>query len=216
VAAPKRFAGRTILVADDDFALRVLLQAVLQRMGASVELAADGEEAIAKLAQSPDLIVLDLRMPTVSGFEVLEHLRVHQSALLARTLVITAAPARVDVLLGDLAVLHKPFDLNVFIESLEQRLTAPVPTLPPLDDWQARLRRAPQRPTQQKGGSTQPVDEARRQRAPPHFTSETARIAGRKGGEALSRDREHMATLGRKSAQARATRATTKSRPPKP
>src|ERR1043166_2825903 len=125
----KRFAGKTILVVDDDLPLRVLLNAVLMRMGATVTMAADGQDAIEQLAQRPDLLVLDLFMPTVSGFEVLEYLRVHQPTLLARTVIITGGPPRVDALLGSMAVLHKPFDLDRLIDALTECLDAPLPTL---------------------------------------------------------------------------------------
>jgi CheY-like chemotaxis protein/general stress protein YciG len=201
----KRFAGKTILVVDDDLSLRVLLQAVLRRMGAAVELAADGQEALAKLTPPPDLLVLDLLMPTVTGFEVLEYLRLHEPALLARTLVFTAAPPRVDALLGDLAVVHKPFDLDQFMEVLEGCLDASPRTLASLHDWQARLRRKPTR-SRPRAATDERTSGGHR------FTSDTARAAGRKGGEATSRDRAHMSAIGRKGAYAKAAR-TGKSRP---
>jgi CheY-like chemotaxis protein/two-component sensor histidine kinase/general stress protein YciG len=198
--------NKTVLVVDDDLSLRVLLQAVLRRMGAAVELAADGQDALAKLTPPPDLLVLDLLMPTVTGFDVLEYLRVHEPALLARTLVFTAAPPRVDALLGDLAVIHKPFDLDQFMEVLEGCLDAPPRTLAPLHEWQQRLRR--EKPRSRRAATDERTDGEHR------FTSDTARVAGRKGGEAISRDRAHMSAIGRKGAEAKAAR-TGKSRSPK-
>ena len=67
-------SGRRILVIDDDLAIRVLLQAVLKRMNFHVELAEDGAVGLEKLRQngSYDLILLDLMMPRVNGYEFIE------------------------------------------------------------------------------------------------------------------------------------------------
>ena len=64
-------SGRRILVIDDDLAIRVLLQAVLNRMKFHVELAEDGAAGLERLQQDPpyDLILLDLMMPRMSGSE---------------------------------------------------------------------------------------------------------------------------------------------------
>lgn len=65
-----------ILVVDDDPELITLITMLLRRIGATTHVAYDGSEALDLLArQVPDLIVLDLMMPDVSGYEVLEQLR---------------------------------------------------------------------------------------------------------------------------------------------
>src|SRR6266699_276817 len=66
--------GRKILVIDDDLAIRVLLQAVLKRMNFEVELAEDGAVGLEKLRRDGgyDLILLDLMMPKVNGYEFIE------------------------------------------------------------------------------------------------------------------------------------------------
>ena len=61
-----------VLLAEDDQGIRALVGSVLYRAGLNVEFAADGKEAIEHLqANSYDAILLDLMMPTASGFEVL-------------------------------------------------------------------------------------------------------------------------------------------------
>ena len=65
-----------ILVVDDKETSRELLRAVLENAGYAVSEAADGGEAIKKVhAENPDLILLDLQMPVLDGYQVLERLR---------------------------------------------------------------------------------------------------------------------------------------------
>jgi CheY-like chemotaxis protein len=66
----------TILLAEDNRFLRRAAEAILRRHGFTVLTAADGEEAL-KLAQSgaPDLILLDIMMPKINGFDVLRALK---------------------------------------------------------------------------------------------------------------------------------------------
>ena len=65
----------TVLVADDDGALRETLVEILRLSGYRVLQAADGEEALAVLSQeSVDVLLLDLQMPGMDGVEVLESL----------------------------------------------------------------------------------------------------------------------------------------------
>lgn len=68
--------GRRILLAEDDRFLRRAAEATLRQQGFAVTVAADGEEAL-RLARDapPDLVLLDLIMPKVHGFEVLRALR---------------------------------------------------------------------------------------------------------------------------------------------
>ena len=73
-------SGRKILVIDDDLAIRVLLQAVLRRMKFDVELAEDGAAGLDKLGNSNDghydLVLLDLMMPKLNGYEFIDRISV--------------------------------------------------------------------------------------------------------------------------------------------
>jgi len=70
--------ARTVLVIDDDPDIRELLQAALEDRGFRVQCAPDGEAGISKALKSPpDLVILDMMMPRVSGFVVLERLKHH-------------------------------------------------------------------------------------------------------------------------------------------
>ena len=67
---------KRVLVADDKESSRELVRTVLEHAGCIVEEAADGREALTKIkADPPNLVVLDLRMPGLDGFEVMEALR---------------------------------------------------------------------------------------------------------------------------------------------
>src|SRR3979409_613872 len=89
-------AGRKILVIDDDLAIRVLLQAVLKRMKFEVELAEDGAGGLEKLRQDPsyDLILLDLMMPRVNGYEFIERVRREYPEAKPHIIVFTATGKR--------------------------------------------------------------------------------------------------------------------------
>lgn len=69
--------SKKILIIEDDHFLSSLMKARLEKEGFMITQAFDGEEALNLLKQlEPDLIVLDLIMPKVSGFELLENISV--------------------------------------------------------------------------------------------------------------------------------------------
>lgn len=67
---------RRILVADDEPNILAALEFMLSRAGYEVDVARDGEEALRRLEQRlPDLVLLDVMMPVLSGYDVCERLR---------------------------------------------------------------------------------------------------------------------------------------------
>lgn len=107
--------NRRVLVADDDPAIRKLVHTIVRREGLPVDSASDGAEAIEKLQQNDyAVILLDLMMPNVDGFGVIEWLRRHPQRVKPVVLVITAYAdqkfKQVDpnVVAG---VLRKPFEV---------------------------------------------------------------------------------------------------------
>jgi CheY-like chemotaxis protein len=114
----------TILVCDDDPSLRELVRAVLGHEYHFVE-AADGAEALALARElRPDLIVLDVMLPGLSGIEVLEALRLDEELRSIRVVVITAwshAEIEANVAGADRFV-SKPFDPDDLSQAVEELL----------------------------------------------------------------------------------------------
>jgi len=116
-------SGRRILVIDDDLAIRVLLQAVLKRMNFSVELAEDGAAGLERLQSdsSFDLILLDLMMPRLNGYEFIERITTSYPDSRPHIIVFTAAGKRgVEKIPADAVCnsILKPFDLEKFVEMI--------------------------------------------------------------------------------------------------
>jgi CheY-like chemotaxis protein len=80
----------TVLLIEDDEATSTMYTTRLEADGYSVIVAPDGESGVARaLADKPDLIYLDLRMPGLDGFEVLEHLRANEQTAAIPAIILT-------------------------------------------------------------------------------------------------------------------------------
>jgi CheY-like chemotaxis protein len=114
----------TILVCDDDPSLRELVRAVLGPRYRFIE-AADGTEALEIAREErPDLIVLDVMLPGLSGIEVLERLRNDATLASIRVVVITAwSHAEIDAqVAGADRFVSKPFDHDELSAAVEELL----------------------------------------------------------------------------------------------
>ena len=65
----------TILLVDDDLEIREIARVLLESEGFSVVEAADGEAALSMFSSDIDLVILDVMMPGISGYQVCRHLR---------------------------------------------------------------------------------------------------------------------------------------------
>ena len=113
-------AGERILVVDDEPDIVALVAYHLARAGFRVSTASDGTEAIAAARQEhPALVVLDLMLPGMSGFDVLEALRAHEPTKDVAVLMLTARrdePDRIRGLaLGADDYLTKPFSAQELV-----------------------------------------------------------------------------------------------------
>ena len=116
-----------LLLVDDSEADLYLLEAALEQHGEALDiaLAHDGEEAMAVLqgavsgGRLPDLLVLDLNMPRMGGFEVLSAVRADPALRGLRVIIFTTSTAKGDELrayeLGATAFMTKPMQLGDFM-----------------------------------------------------------------------------------------------------
>lgn len=115
---------RTILIIDDDDALRAQLQELFRLEGYNVLAAADGLDALRFLAAEvkPDLVLLDMHMPGVNGEELaaeLQALDLHYPMLV---LTADADPERCALRVGGDGYLAKPFNLPELLAAVERLL----------------------------------------------------------------------------------------------
>ncbi|MBI2429143.1 MAG: response regulator [Bacteroidota bacterium] len=116
-----------ILVVDDEDALRNVLSSELQSEGYSVVSAADGDEAISILQQkSFDLVLLDIKMPRVDGFEVLRFLkeRYPNTKVIMLTGFADLKNAIESKKLGAEDFVSKPYDLVDLLTTIERVLSS--------------------------------------------------------------------------------------------
>ena len=101
-----------IMLVDDDPDFAEVLKSILEDEGYQVVTAADGQVALDLLREglSPEVILLDLRMPVMNGFEFEAHRREEALAQHAALLIISSEPSNVSALLDADAVMRKPFD----------------------------------------------------------------------------------------------------------
>jgi CheY-like chemotaxis protein len=106
-----------ILVVDDDEAVRTATADVLVEEGLKVDCACDGSEALRRMREAPvpSLVLLDLMMPRMSGWQVLDAMSSQPDLTGIPVIVLTAFDAREDLPV-DRKVLHKPIDADVLCD----------------------------------------------------------------------------------------------------
>ncbi|TVQ23432.1 MAG: DNA-binding response regulator [Spirochaetaceae bacterium] len=112
--------GKTVLVVDDEKDIAELVRVTLNREGFAAECAYSGEDALARAATlRPDLIVLDLMLPGVSGIEVCKRLKTNESTRGIPVLMLTAKTEDSDIVVGLESgaddYLTKPFSPKVLV-----------------------------------------------------------------------------------------------------
>ncbi len=112
-----------VLVVDSDRALQRLLVLIFQREGWLVTTAADGDAALELLrTELPDLLVLDLMLPGMSGFDVLKWIEATKISWLQHVIILTAASRKVLENLsrthGICRLVRKPFDIRDLVANV--------------------------------------------------------------------------------------------------
>ena len=109
----------TILVVDDESAIRDLVCALLTDEGYTVQSAADGQAALDRIAQDPpDLVISDVMMPRRDGYSVLQTIR--RAGIMIPVVLMSAAPPRQGVVTAP--VIAKPFDLDILLAQVQRLL----------------------------------------------------------------------------------------------
>ncbi len=104
--------SKRALICEDDHPIGLLLDKLLIRHGLSSECVDTGAEALARLRHGQyDLILLDLVLPDISGYDVLDFLERQEPELLNRVIVVTALQRAFQEALPVAAVVRKPFEV---------------------------------------------------------------------------------------------------------
>jgi CheY-like chemotaxis protein len=107
-------AGQKILVADDSSQMRMMVRDALEPCGYSVVEAVDGADALKKAVdEQPDLVLLDLTMPELDGFEVLQFMQTRADTCDIKVMMLTGSAEtsnqQYGYTLGAIGYIVKPF-----------------------------------------------------------------------------------------------------------
>ncbi len=124
-----RVRSLQIIIADDQPANRIVLQRLLERAGHRLIFAEDGEAALDLLeSNAPDLMIIDLHMPGLSGFDVIRQVRVMQAGGPRTPILVLSADATVESLqqaerAGAYAYLTKPVVLARLLDTISRAVS---------------------------------------------------------------------------------------------
>lgn len=118
-------ATHKILIADDNLQIRMLVTASLRSLGHDLLQAVDGEDALeTAIAEVPDLVLLDVTMPKLDGFEVLSFMRKRPETADIKVVMLTTAAQQADrkhgAELGCDDYLVKPFEPSQLRDVVER------------------------------------------------------------------------------------------------
>lgn len=116
-----------ILIVEDEPGLVQTIQDRLEMFEYRVVTACNGKEGLEKaIAEKPDVVLLDVNMPTMDGFEMLEALRKHPEAAGCAVIMVTVRDGREDIARAEACGVEdyvtKPFELGELVEKVERVL----------------------------------------------------------------------------------------------
>ena len=116
--------SKRVLIVDDEPNIVISVEFLMKREGFAVSVARDGEEALERIhADRPDLVILDVMMPKMNGFEVCERVRADPQLSAVRILMLTAkgreAEMRKGLTLGADAYIPKPFSTRDLVNRVK-------------------------------------------------------------------------------------------------
>jgi CheY-like chemotaxis protein len=121
--------NKRLLVVDDDAAVREAIKPVLEGAGYQVMLALDGQDAVVRFGREQfDLMILDLNLPFLSGWDVFERLTTRYP--LVPVIIITGLPDQFQTALaaGVATLMEKPVDAPALLTTIEELLSEPMDT----------------------------------------------------------------------------------------
>jgi len=121
-----------VLIVEDEESILLSLEFLLDKEGYIVSTARDGAEALRLLqAQAPDLVLLDVMLPLIDGFELCRRIRALPELAAARIMLVTARGRDAEIerglALGADAYLTKPFSTRELMDKVRALLAAPRP-----------------------------------------------------------------------------------------
>lgn len=120
------FDGAKILVVDDEHDLAETTAELLATRGHHVAVAHDGVDALERMRQPPDLVVLDVEMPRMTGIEVLEHMRSSAKLRSVPVVLVTAVASLIAKSVDTLwdALVGKPYVSAELLRIVDELLSA--------------------------------------------------------------------------------------------
>ncbi|MFC7367813.1 MULTISPECIES: response regulator transcription factor [Vreelandella] len=121
-----------VLVVDDEPNIVLSLEFLMEQAGFQVVTAYDGETALERISENaPDLLLLDISLPGISGFDVLEHLRSSETTARLPVIMLTAHGRDIErekgMALGADDYITKPFSTQALIEKVKSLLNGKQP-----------------------------------------------------------------------------------------
>ena len=119
---------KTILVVEDEEALLRLQSILLVIKGYKVERATDGQAALEAVTRiKPDLILLDIMIPKIDGFEVCRQIKANEATRHIPVIMLTAKKSREDRIMGEQVgvdlYITKPYKSAMLIETIQRLLS---------------------------------------------------------------------------------------------
>ena len=119
-----------VLIVDDEINIVISLEFLMKQAGYTVDIAHEGNEALEKLESfAPDLILLDIMLPGINGFDICQHIRQDPAYQQIKIVMLSAKGREVEVTkglaLGADAYVTKPFSTTQLLEEAKHLLAQP-------------------------------------------------------------------------------------------
>lgn len=127
--------SKKVLIVDDEANIVISLEFLMEQAGYTVDIARTGDEALVKIAAfAPDLILLDVMLPGMNGFDICQRIRQTPAWRHIKVVMLTAKGREVEITkglaLGADAYITKPFSTKALLAEVESQLTKVHASLP--------------------------------------------------------------------------------------